>query len=701
MKSRILRGLILVAITACAVPAYAFLGSPISFDPVAKAQRLILIAEQKIQTFKAIQMIQETIKNVKMAERMYEMAKRGYERLRDPEEWRALQAFAKRRMETIIDPNANPYDSSLARMIGAMDRSLDNYAASLDGVRWLSSRVDTTDSQVAGFLDSIPLVGRWEEGEQWAKNVESSSYARRYGNPESFVRDAEAKFSSFDKQASQMKAEKTGLDQDSKKMEKALYAAQDAFVQARFDMEQQGKDGEEAAKMNAFQVRKSVLDQLHRDKEELDRQKADLTSRMAGLAQNILEKKDQVDRLKSVMAFKQSLDESWVKVQLSHMAGLANHLERIESICFTFLVITLAMALLWWGMGAYRGNQDILIPHDVLIGLIAAVMFVWPRSPVAVHRVTETMAVCVDAITMTFAKEAGNPLSSLSWMTTNTVNALQEIETEKEGVLENIVGNVTNIPMKILAGIHTVFMGTISFLVSLAGTVAVYASLMVRNLMFWVLMMISPLFLCLAPLPYARKNLLPAWGGMLYGTILWGPVVYVMLMVINLMMRQMSDITVAVYSNSPMADVFINAFNGILMVVAMVLAPVMVFGITQGSFGAVTGAVGSVATSALTMGSAAAVTGSGIMMTAAGNTMAKGGGFLGAAGSVLNSRGYRGVGLALQQYGSNMNSGGTKLRQAGTLVNTVGINMMKHKTGLAKVLPRKEKPVTPGANLRM
>jgi hypothetical protein len=88
-------------------------------------------------------------------------------------------------------------------------------------------------------------------------------------------------------------------------------------------------------------------------------------------------------------------------------------------------------------------------------------------------------------------------------------------------------------------------------------------------------------------------------------------------------------------------------------------------------------------------------------MTATGNTMAKGGGFLGAAGNILNNKGYKGVGLALQQYGSNMNSGGTKLRQAGTLVNTVGINMMKQKTGLARVLPKKEKPVTPSSNLRM
>ncbi len=576
--------------------SYALFGSGVTFDPIAKIQRLIIIAEQKLQTFKTFQLVKETINNVRTAERMYEMGKRSYERLRDPEEWKNLKRFAMRRMEMLLDPDTDPYNSSLARIIGSLDMALDSYLMSSNALQLISTKIDSLDSRTASALDSIPFVGRWEKGEEWAKNFEGRAYAKRYGTPEDIVKDAESKYKEFEKESEKVKEEKRILDDDTKNLNKALIKSQDAFTQLRYEMENRSsKDGAEAGKLNAFQVRKANLEQLQVEKEELDKRKIYLTNRASLLAQNIVEKKDQMDRTVGILGFEGTLRESWVKISLSSMSELSNHLETIENIFFKLLVITLALGLLWYGINAFKG-QNVEIPHDIIIGLIAAFLFLFPASPIAIHKLTRTLAIWVDGLTALFAKEAGNPLSTLSWMLHNTMGAINEIEGEKSNMWQKVAGSVVH-GTGPLAFFHSIFFGAIGFVVSLLGTVAVFGSLFLRNLLFWVLMILSPAFIFLAPLPYARKRLIPAWGAMVYGTVLWGPIIYILLMAANLMIRKMTDIAVGTYSSNPLLDVFMNAFSGFLLVLAMIASPLMALGITMGSFGATSSAIGSAAKS--------------------------------------------------------------------------------------------------------
>ena len=68
-------------------------------DPVASAQRAIQIAEQKIQTLQTYKIFVETIKNVEAVKLQYQMAKAGYEKLRNPREWQALGEYAQYRLK--------------------------------------------------------------------------------------------------------------------------------------------------------------------------------------------------------------------------------------------------------------------------------------------------------------------------------------------------------------------------------------------------------------------------------------------------------------------------------------------------------------------------------------------------------------------------------------------------------------------------
>ena len=690
MKAKLLIAVLFSLLTI--TNSYALFGSGVTFDPIAKIQRLIIIAEQKLQTLKTFQLVRETINNVRTAERMYEMGKRGYERLKDPDEWRDLKRFAMRRMEMLLDPDTDPYNSSLARIIGSLDSALDNYLMAANTLEIISTKIDSIDSRTTNALDSIPFVGRWDKGEKWAKNFEGRAYAKRYGTPQDVVKNAESKYKDFEKEAEDIKAEKKTLDDDSKKLNAALLKSQDSFAQLRFEMENRsGKDGAEAGKLNALQVRKASLEQLERAKDDLDKRKIDLTNRAGFLASNILEQKDQIDRVTGILGFEGTLRESWVKVSLSSMAELSNHLEAIENIFFQLLVVTLALGLLWHGICVYQG-REVGIPHDIIVGVIGAFLFLFPASPIAIHKITRMLAIWIDGLTALFAKEAGNPVNSLSWMLHNTMGALNQIEGDKSSMLGKVVGSIVK-GTGPLALIHTAFFGAVGFLVSLAGTISVFGSLLLRNLLFWVLMILSPAFIFLAPLPYARKKLLPAWGGMVYGTVLWGPVIYILLMAANLMIQKMTDIAVGTYSSNPLMDVFVNAFSGSLLVFAMVLAPLMAIGITMGSFGAASSVMGSVSGSMVAAGSSFAVVGSGLGMRTAGGALCKSAGTLNRSGNFLTNHGFKRSGKNIKNISAKVMNAGFKVGEAGRFVSSLGANIAKRNTGLEKIIPKKSTAV--------
>jgi len=635
-----------------------------------------------------IRIIRETIKNVKTAERMYVMGRRGYEKLKNPQEWEALKLFAKRRMELLLNPDVNPYDSSLAKMIKSLDNAMDNYMASVDSLRWISAKVDSTDSTAASWLDSLPFVGRLEKGEKWAGTIEGKAYARRYGSSQELINRAEAKHRDFQAKAEALKKEKSSIDQDNEKLKIALYAAQNAFTQSRFDMEtKSSKDGAEQAKMNALVVRKATLELLERAKDDLEKRKTELTGRAAILAQGILENKDQMDRAVAVLGFQGTLQESWVQVSLSSMSQLSNALESVERIFFGFLVIALALGFLWHGVNAYRGGSDSGISHEAIMGLIWAFVFLFPASPLALHKMTQFFAVWTDGLTALFAKESGNPFGTLKWMMGNTMGALNEITGERTGVWNNVVGFASNGPSFAMAAAHSIFFGAIGFIFSLVGTVAVFGSLLLRNLLFWVLMILSPAFIFLAPLPYARKKLIPAWASMTYGTILWGPVIYIMLMVSNLMIGKMTDIAAGINSSSPLTDVFMNAFSSTLLVFAMIAAPFMVLGITQGSFGALSASISSIATTLITTGGSFAVVSGSIGLMGAGQALGVGGRILQAGGTTLNARGFNGIGDKAKLMGSGLMNAGSKINRAGTHVGNIGATLAKRSSGIDKLMP--------------
>ena len=225
----------------------------------------------------------------------------------------------------------------------------------------------------------------------------------------------------------------------------------------------------------------------------------------------------------------------------------------------------------------------------------------------------------------------------------------------------------------------------------MTATIAVFVSLLLRNLLFWVMMILSPAFIFLAPLPYARKKLIPAWGSMIYGTILWGPVIYILLMVSNLMIGKMTDIAVGVYSTSPLMDIFINCFGSVLLVISMILAPFLVLQITQGSFGAFTASLGAISTTIAAAGGSAAIVSGSASMWSAGFLMHHGGKYLSKGGNALTQRGYPSIGNTAKYVGSKFENTGAYVTKTGKSGAAYGTRLVKQSTNLHKILPWKNK----------
>ena len=155
-------GVLTLSIIMMESPVFGFF----TFDPVAQAQHAIMIIEQKIQTFKAFQMIQETIKNVKMAERMYDMALKGYDRLTNisSDEWKSIEKFAKKRFTNMLNPDElDPYDSALGRAFTSFDRGMDDWTETIMTSNKLMDYLDEQD-RASGDALSNSVVGQFASG---------------------------------------------------------------------------------------------------------------------------------------------------------------------------------------------------------------------------------------------------------------------------------------------------------------------------------------------------------------------------------------------------------------------------------------------------------------------------------------------------------------------------------------------------------
>jgi hypothetical protein len=106
-------------------------------------------------------------------------------------------------------------------------------------------------------------------------------------------------------------------------------------------------------------------------------------------------------------------------------------------------------------------------------------------------------------------------------------------------------------------------------------------------------MIISPFFIALAPLRWARKTVLPGWGTSVYAVIMWGYLTKILLMLNNSLASDNMALMTQIARGGDWTTVLMGAIQGLLLAALMLVAPILSFSLAKGSFDGMTMAAGS------------------------------------------------------------------------------------------------------------
>ncbi len=717
--------------------AFAFIGA-IS-DPMAAIQRGILIAEAKIRTLQTVKLMMDTYNNYKTAKMMYEQAKAGYEQLSDPNTWDSLKKFAEKRFSNILDMEGDPYNSSLYRMASQLDEAADTYMKSLANTEVMIEKIDWLDDSIVkglsthrnvdGEQEGTPFIGNWSEGEKWSvdvnKRAQSAAKMKEAirASVKAWGKDAE-KLLPFVQMAFD---EKERLDAETKDWARAAQTAFNAKLQAEADIK---NATDETASKGASIKQQHASDQyssMLKEKEVLDKKKQGWIDKWGPLVGTFYSYQEKLNEMTSTLGFANEMNSTFYEsIGLVNMAeNNAILLEYVEAYFFRLMVITLALALLWAGIQVHKG-EGIIVPHEVILGFLGAVIFIAPRSPLAMHNIAKALAVSTDTLTLSFAGSVSNPGTVImSTFGKSLFNDVQSIGGAMRAPKKNVVQKIMEVASDIFVEkIKFAFISAIGSLISLVGALTVIIILLLRNMLFWVLMVVSPVVIFLAPLSYGRK-LIANWGRMLYGIILMGPITLIMLLICNSAMQHATGaFTASSYGAGAQSLITMNVgiFNGLIMMLAMVVSPFFALSLAEGSFDGLTKGMSTAATVAVTAGAGAMAAAGGIAAGGLGRGMSAAGGGLQGLGGVIGggggigfqgagamSRMQKAIGSGMSATGKVMKSGGGTLSKAGAAVrsggsdfaaNTIrkGLKLDKPKSGGGKISrapePFPEKQVT-------
>ena len=683
--------------------AFAFIGA-IS-DPVATIQRGIIIAEEKIRTLQTVKLMMDTYNNYKTAKMMYEQAKAGYEQLSDPNTWDSLKKFAEKRFSNIVDLEGDPYNSSLYRMVSQLDEAADTYMKSLANTEAMIEKIDWMDKSVAEGL-SRSGFGNFGAGEQWAGDVNNRAQAAAKMK-EAIRASVKAWGAEADKMLPFVQMafdEKARLDAETKDWSRATQSAFNAKLQAENDIKNATDETSSKGSAIKYQHASDQYANMLKEKEVLDKKKQGWIDKWGPLVNTFYSYQEKLNNLTGTLGFSSVMNETFYKsIALVNMAEHnAILLEFVEAYFFRLIIISLALALLLAGIQIHKG-EGIIVPHEVILGFLAAVVFISPRSPLAMHNIAETLAVSTDAITLSFAGAVANPATVITKsLNNNLFNDVQSIVAAED---KGIVTTFLSVGLDVVAEkIKFVIISAIGILLSLLGGLSVIVVLLLRNILFWVLMVVSPIVIFLAPLPYGRK-IIANWGRMLYGVVLMGPISLIMLIICNSAMSHASGaFTAGSFGAGPqsLVTMLVGVFNGLIMLAAMILSPFFAISLAEGSFDGLTKGMSTVAQGAITGGALAGTAGAGLVASGMGRGMTGFGGGMSWMGTGLTGGriGFKGAGLmsSMQKgIGSAMSSTGNTMQKGGKVMTNLGKTVAGGAgQGLASVV---EHTVKKGLNL--
>lgn len=681
-------------------------------DPVAAAQRKISLWYDSLEATRMVQLIQQQIQNYQAAKLTYDLAKAGYEKATNPEEWKALTEYGRYRLKTLSQPTTDPYQASLFQTMLSLDRAADAYMANtrLYGAMatagaGVGEGLARADRRAAGQLSerapdflAIQEAADWKAFE-WGTEASLRDFdnsARRY------LAQSVHESASLQERLLAIRARAEQLAEELAKLRKMEFYAEQGYQLALQKSQKPGLSPEKAKAAalqleQAGRIKEDIAARIKRVQEEMEL----LNREVQGLTAEIENNNQKIDANAAALGFEAAAKDLVENSSLAKGAQSESNVQAFRTTAFTILLISLSLAILWKGINVFNSAQGDAIPHQAVFGLIGAILFLLPTSPLRIDRVARDMAILVDATETTMFKATVDKAKA-RWSTgfsqvlgtitnegaagaTTNEKVLEEWKRQMKKMGENsstgVIGGIKSLirsPLGVGSSLSLALLQGVGVIVSFVGVLAVMQSFALREIAYWVLMTVAPLMIALAPLDVGRKKLLPGWGMSLYAVILWGPITKSLLMLSNSRAFQTLDIVRTAAESTTTYPVLVGFYEGVVLILLMLFSPFIAYKLAQGSFDGLIGAlgaagVGAVAATAYAGGKIGQATASvgkalpgmakgtgwatqaiGKVMSKVGGRQSGGGGPLMPRATPLTSRALTNVGKGLQAAGQFM-----------------------------------------------
>lgn len=620
-------------------------------DVPAQAQRLALLAEEKIQSLKMIVMAKDMYNNYVTARQTYELAKAGIERSTNPEEWKALEEYSRMRLSSLAEADPNPYSSSLYRNLVALDRVADEYILNTqaykkiqDSLMKSGQSVSSVDGKMQGWLMTETLVGNWYGLEEQLNRQADTMAAAR-----TFIATAYDSGEQLGSQVDTLEAEGVKATSELEKLLRLQFYAEQGYALALERLKTQSDKSASAVRASEARLEKAkaILEDVRnriKDKEEYIRE---LDGRVGSLKAEVMEHNNNLTMSATAMGIEKIAQHSLSNAGLVRMGEKEPLIDDFQKTGWWLLVVSTMIGLLWRGTAVFRGDEGGVIPKDTIASMIAAFVFLAPGSPIGVKNLAKEGAILVDAMEMSLFKNTQKDLQSQfgqSLSLVSTVDAAALDSSKSASLMAQASAVMASASKPIMATV----MQIVFVLSSLIGALATIVVFSVRTVVYWVLMAILPLVFLLLPIPYVRNKMMPTWGTLLFAVILWGPVTKILLTFNNVLGQINESLITGFVSGNALSASMIYGIQGLILLILIVLSPALTFYMANSSFGPLVSGVlsgGAMAMAGLASGGAvaagAAATGGGGLLMKVGVSMGSSGigGRVQSAGRLMKSLG--------------------------------------------------------------
>jgi hypothetical protein len=378
-------------------------------DVPAQAQRIAMLAEEKIQSLKMVVMAKDMYNNYVTARQTYELAKAGIERSTNPEEWKALEEYSRMRLSSLAEADPNPYSSSLYRNLVALDRVADEYILNTqaykkiqDSLMKSGQSVSGVDGKMQGWLMTKTPVGNWYglEG-QLNQQADTMAAAR------TFIATAYDSGEQLGSQVDTLEAEGVKATSELEKLLRLQFYAEQGYALALERLKSGNSSNPAVNRANEARLEKAkaILEDVRsriKDKEEYI---WELEGRVANLKVEVMEHNNNLTMSATAMGIEKIAQHSFSNAGLVRMGEKEPLIDGFQKTGWWLLIVSTMIGFLWRGTAIFRGDEVGVFPKDTIASMIVAFVFLTPGSPIAVKNLAKEGAILVDAMEMSLFKD--------------------------------------------------------------------------------------------------------------------------------------------------------------------------------------------------------------------------------------------------------------------------------------------------------